>query len=103
MSLWPTSLRSFGIIFIRINVWILVNQMTLFLKILIEQAMFDMAANGVAEPDGFQPYLFEEFWGLVKDDIFLMFQEFYDGRLNIDGLNCGLNCAYVLIILPKVH
>ena len=47
-------------------------------------------------PDGFGPSFYRRFWPVLKMDMLRLFEAFYDGSLDLDGLNRAL-----LVLLPK--
>ena len=63
----------------------------------IKFALFRMEKNKAAGPDSFPVEFFQGCWEIVKHDILELFQDFWDGRLNVSGLNYG-----IITLLPKV-
>lgn len=62
----------------------------------ISSALFSMDANASPGPDGFGPSFYKAFWTELKPHVAHLFSDFYDGRINLDGLNRAH-----LILLPK--
>jgi hypothetical protein len=59
-------------------------------------AVFEMAANKAAEPDGFNAEFYQKNWELVKQDLFGLLKDFQKGELGIARLNYG-----VITLVPK--
>ncbi|CAN6228896.1 unnamed protein product [Urochloa humidicola] len=62
----------------------------------ITQALFAMDMNASPGPDGFGPSFYKHFWAKLRDDVLRLFNNFYNGTLDLDGLNRAH-----LILLPK--
>jgi hypothetical protein len=56
-----------------------------------------MEKNKVAGPDGFLIEFYQTCWDLIKDDMMVLFNDFYLGVLDIQRLNYG-----VITLLPKI-
>jgi hypothetical protein len=52
-----------------------------------------MEHNWAPGPDGFPIEFFQKFWGLIYFDVLTLFQDFFDGKLDIKRFN------YVIITL----
>jgi hypothetical protein len=48
--------------------------------------MFCMKHNKLWGPYGFHVEFYQTFWGLVKTGLYKLFQDFYDGKLDISRL-----------------
>jgi hypothetical protein len=59
--------------------------------------VFDLKHNSAPGPDGLPAELFQDFWELIKLDLWDLFKDFSNGTLDIARLNYG-----VVILLPKV-
>ena len=59
----------------------------------VRTAIFQMEHNKAPGPDDF---LAEFFWGVIKEDLMALFQEFHQGSLPLHSLNLG-----TIILLPK--
>jgi hypothetical protein len=55
----------------------------------IKDAIFSMKTNKASGPDGFPIEFYQTFWSLIAEDIFSLFQAFYDGKIDISRLNYG--------------
>lgn len=62
----------------------------------ISKALFDMDINASPGPDGFGPSFYKAFWQNMKPHLMELFEAFYNGSLDLDGLNHAH-----LILLPK--
>jgi hypothetical protein len=56
----------------------------------IRDVVFALKHNSAPGPDGFPSEFFEEFWEVIKNDLFNLFNSFHDGSLNIERLNFGI-------------
>jgi mannosylglycoprotein endo-beta-mannosidase len=59
-------------------------------------AIMQMEKNKAPGPDGFPAEFYQMLWGVVKDDLMLMFSAFHDGNLPLFHLNYG-----TIILLQK--
>ncbi|KAK1297873.1 hypothetical protein QJS10_CPB14g00976 [Acorus calamus] len=62
----------------------------------VKAAIFGTEADKAPGPDGFGLRFFQEFWGIVKDDLMEMFHNFFVSSNGIGGLN-----ATFLVLIPK--
>jgi hypothetical protein len=62
----------------------------------ISRALFSMDMNASPGLDGFVPSFYKQFGPSIKDDVKQLFDRFYDGTLDLDGLNRAH-----LVLLPK--
>jgi hypothetical protein len=62
----------------------------------IHDAIMQMEKNKAPGPDGFPAEFYQKFWGILKDDLMLMFKKFHSGELPLFHLNFG-----TIILLPK--
>lgn len=63
----------------------------------IQEAVFDLGRDRTPGPDGFPIVLFQQFWDLVKGDLFQLFQEFH-ANSSIPG---ELGAAFIALIPKK--
>lgn len=68
-----------------------------FLESEIKEAVFSCYPDGAPGPDGLPFLFYQKFWDIVKTDITNMFNDFYNGDLDL----CRLNFALVTLV-PKV-
>lgn len=62
----------------------------------IRAALFGMNVQSSPGPDGFGPSFYRTFWSVVETDVLELFSSFYNGELDLDGLNRAF-----LVLLPK--
>lgn len=62
----------------------------------ITEALFAMDTRASPGPDGFGPSFYKKFWPTMCVEVQQLFNEFYAGTLELDGLNRAL-----LVLLPK--
>jgi hypothetical protein len=62
----------------------------------IKDVVFALKHNSAPGPD-FPSEFFQEFWDVIKSDLFNLFKAFHDGSLNIERLNFG-----IVTLIPKV-
>lgn len=62
----------------------------------LKGAVFQMEKNKSPGPDGFPAEFYQEYWEIVKNDLFSLLYEFYFGQLKIDRLNYG-----IITLVPK--
>lgn len=77
------------------NSELLANLDILFSLDEVRKAVFDMDGEKSPGPDGFHVCFFQKFWEVLKDDIMLLFEEFYVGQLDIERLNY----TYIVLLL----
>ena len=63
----------------------------------IKSALFQMETNKTAGPDKIPIEFYQSYWDIIKDDILELFNEFYEGGLNVSRLNYG-----IITLLPKL-
>jgi len=63
----------------------------------IKEALFQMEKNKAAGPDSIPIEFYQSCWEIVKNDIVQLFDDFYNGLLDVSRLNYG-----VITLLPKV-
>jgi hypothetical protein len=63
----------------------------------IMDAVFSLKHNSAPSPDGLPAEFFQEFWEVIKKDLFNMFRDFYTGSFPIERLDYG-----VVTLIPKV-
>ena len=62
----------------------------------VRTTIFQMEHNKVPGPDGFPAKFYQAFWGIIKDDLMALFEDFHNGTLRLFSLNFG-----TIILLPK--
>ena len=62
----------------------------------ITHALFAMDTRSSPGPDGFGPSFYRKFWPSLCHEVQQLFNSFFDGSLNMDGLNRAL-----LVLIPK--
>ncbi|KAK1283185.1 hypothetical protein QJS10_CPB21g01656 [Acorus calamus] len=67
-----------------------------FTEMEIQKAIFGADGDKSPGPDGFGLRFYDEFWVVVKNDLFELFQEFYTGSMGIGCLN-----ATFFTLIPK--
>jgi hypothetical protein len=55
-----------------------------------------MERNKALGPDGFPAEFYQNFWGMLKDDLLMMFKKIHSGDLPLYHHNFG-----TIILLPK--
>lgn len=68
-----------------------------FLESEIKEALFQMEHNKAAGPDKIPIEFYQTCWDIIKDDILELFNNFYNGNLDVSRLNYG-----IITLLPKV-
>lgn len=63
----------------------------------IKNTLFQMEKNKTAGPDKIPIEFYQACWGIVKDDIIQLFDDFHAGRVDISRINYG-----IITLLPKV-
>ncbi|XP_020098941.1 uncharacterized protein LOC109717514 [Ananas comosus] len=58
----------------------------------VELAIFLCAPDKVPGPDGFPMLFYQRFWSILKADVMELFECFYNGTLDLSGLNCSWIC-----------
>jgi hypothetical protein len=62
----------------------------------VKKAVFESYSDGAPGPDGLSFMFYQKIWGIIKNDLLAMFQEFFCGRLDLYRLNFAL-----ITIIPK--
>ncbi|WVZ77229.1 hypothetical protein U9M48_025118, partial [Paspalum notatum var. saurae] len=62
----------------------------------VRDAVFQLKHNKAPGLDGFPAEFYQELWGLIKDDIMALFNEFFECKLPLFSLNFG-----TITLLPK--
>jgi hypothetical protein len=55
-----------------------------------------MEKNKAPRPDGFLAEFYQNIWGMLKDDLLMMFKKIHSGDLPLYHLNFG-----TIVLLPK--
>jgi hypothetical protein len=55
-----------------------------------------MNSSASSGPDGFGPGFYKKFWNTVKPNILRLFDQFFSGQINLDGLNRAF-----MVLIPK--
>lgn len=63
----------------------------------IKNALFSMDTNRAPAPDNIPIEFYQHCWDVVKNDIVKIFDQFYEGSLDVQRLNYG-----VITLLPKI-
>ena len=63
----------------------------------IKEALFQMEKNKAAGPDKIPVEFYQSCWNIVKDDIVQLFDDFYEGKIDISRINYG-----IITLLPKI-
>lgn len=63
----------------------------------IKNALFSMKHNKAPGPDNIPIEFFQYCWDIVKKDVMLLFEWFYENKLDVERLNYG-----IITLLPKV-
>ena len=69
---------------------------TAFTEKEIKAAVFSSYAEGAPGPDGFPVLFYQQFWDLIKGNLFALFQDWEKGELDLYRLNFSL-----LTLVPK--
>jgi hypothetical protein len=64
----------------------------------INEAIFSSYPEGTPGPDGLSFLFYQKFWEVVKRDMFNLFKDFHEGRLELFRLNFAL-----VTLVPKVE
>jgi hypothetical protein len=62
----------------------------------ITDAFFSMNSSASSGPDGFSPGFYRKFWTTVKPSILRLFDQFFSGQIDLDGLNRAF-----MVLIPK--
>ena len=63
----------------------------------IDAVVREMPSDKAPGPDGFNGHFLKSCWHIVKEDIYSLCNEFYEGKLNLESINSG----YITLI-PKI-
>lgn len=63
----------------------------------VHSALFQIEKNKATGPDKIPIEFYQSCWGIIKDDIMNLFDDFYHGKVDISRLNYG-----IITLLPKV-
>jgi hypothetical protein len=63
----------------------------------IKEVTMGMKENSAPSPNGYGVVFFKKFWQVIKGDLEIMFQDFYNNKLDIKRLNYG-----VITLVPKL-
>jgi hypothetical protein len=63
----------------------------------IRVAVFAIGADRASDPDVFLMSFYQTYWDVVETDLFNMFEDFFNDRLNIAKLNRAIIC-----LIPKI-
>ena len=63
----------------------------------IKGVIMEMKENSAPGPNGFSVSFFKNYWEVIKDDVWRMFQDFWENKLDIKRLNYG-----VITLVPKI-
>ena len=67
-----------------------------FTELEIKEAVFSCYAEGAPGPDGISFVFYQKFWDLVKGDLVKMFNDFFNGELDLYRLNFAM-----ISLIPK--
>jgi hypothetical protein len=56
-----------------------------------------MERNKAAGPDGFPAEFYQSCWEIVKNDLMILFKDFYQHKIDLDRINYG-----TIILIPKI-
>lgn len=62
----------------------------------MKRAVFASAPDKAPGPDGFPTMFFQRYWSLIKADVMKVFDDFYNGMGNLEGINDSWIC-----LIPK--
>lgn len=68
-----------------------------FLVAEIDNIIRIMPADKAPGPDGFNGVFIKKCWPIIKEDIYRLFMNFYDGRVNL----APINSSYIVLV-PKI-
>lgn len=63
----------------------------------VKGVVMEMKVNSAPGPNGFSVTFFQKFWDITQGDLMCMFQDFWEGQLDIKRLNFG-----VITLVPKI-
>jgi hypothetical protein len=63
----------------------------------VKLVVFGMGSDKAPGSDDFSMIFYQTYWDVVKDDIFSMFTDFYNGTLDIAKLN-----RVIIYLIPKI-
>ena len=62
----------------------------------IKEVVFSCYSDGTPGPDGVSFMFYQKFWGIVKNDLLAMFNDFHQGKLDLHKINFAL-----ITLIPK--
>ncbi len=62
----------------------------------IKRAVFQLGGDKAPGPDGFGLRFYQKFWGIIKEDIFRIFDDLFVGKLNTGPIDYSL-----IVLVPK--
>jgi hypothetical protein len=62
----------------------------------VKDVIDQMERNKAAGPDGFPIEFYQVCWGIIKDDLMQIFEDFYQHKINLQRINYG-----VITLIPK--
>jgi hypothetical protein len=68
-----------------------------FTKAEIDAVVKSMPLDKAPGPDGFNGQFLKSYWHIIKEDIYQLFFDFYEGNLNLESINMGH-----ITLIPKV-
>jgi hypothetical protein len=63
----------------------------------IKSVIDQMERNKAAGPDGFPAEFYQSCWEIVKDDLMVLFNDFYQHKIDLARINYG-----TIILIPKI-
>jgi hypothetical protein len=67
-----------------------------FTKEEVKNVIDQMEKNKAAGPDGIPIEFCQECWDIIKNDLMVVFHDFYDHKIDLDRINYG-----VITLIPK--
>jgi hypothetical protein len=64
----------------------------------VREVIFQMEYNKAPGPDGFPTEFYQVFWGMIKEDLLALFQEFHKETLDLFSLNFR-----IITLIPKIE
>lgn len=69
-----------------------------FLKSEIDNIIKEMPTDKAPGPDGFNGVFIKKCWNLIKEDIYRLFEDFYDNRVDLSPINSSY-----IVLVPKTN